>query len=292
MRTTLPARLADYIIGTRPADLPDKVRREALRSFFNIVGCMLGGARHAIVDIADRTLGAYGGPPHATVIGRGRKADALHATLINCLASSVYSFDDTHAEAVVHPSRAGRYRGPGAGGTAAGQRRGIPCGVCARRGDGMPAVQGGDALPPAKGNFAWSSTGISGGIGAAVAAGKLLQLDAARLRRAIGIALSQAAGFRVMHGTMCTPLMPAQAAQTGLRAALLAEHGFTGSLTPLEGRHGFFSVFAEQPDLRCAGRWAGRAFRGPAQHLQAVSVRHRHPSDHRRVPVVAARTCA
>jgi len=40
--------------------------------------------------------------------------------------------------------------------------------------------------------------------------------------------LSQAAGFRAMHGTATTSLMPAHAGQTGLRAALLAEAGFTG----------------------------------------------------------------
>ena len=39
-------RIADYIVAARPDDLAESVRREALRSFVNIVGCMLGGARH------------------------------------------------------------------------------------------------------------------------------------------------------------------------------------------------------------------------------------------------------
>ena len=38
-----------------------------------------------VVDLADRPLGEYAGPPHATVIGRGRKADAL-AILDQCEA--------------------------------------------------------------------------------------------------------------------------------------------------------------------------------------------------------------
>jgi 2-methylcitrate dehydratase PrpD len=73
-----------------------------------------------------------------------------------------------------------------------------------------------------------------------------LRLDATGLQYAIGIALSQAAGFRVMHATMVSSLMPAQGAQTGLRAALLAERGFTASPAALEGRYGFLEVFAEQ----------------------------------------------
>src|SRR6185437_2739906 len=170
-------------------------------------GCTLGGARHEIVDLTDRTLAPFAGPPHATLFGRGRKTDALHAALINCLASSIYSFDDTHEQAVVHPS------GPVAAAILAlAERRPV------RGTDFLTAFALGVEMecrlckavtvPPAKGSIAWSGTGIA----AAVAAGKLLKLDAARLRCAIGIALSQAAGFRAMHGTMCSSMMPAQAA--------------------------------------------------------------------------------
>jgi 2-methylcitrate dehydratase PrpD len=105
------------------------------------------------------------------------------------------------------------------------------------------------SVPPAKGTVAWSQTGIAAGIGAAVAAAKLLHLDATRLQYAIGIALSQAAGFRVMHATMVSSLMPAQGGQTGLRAALLAERGFTASPVALEGKYGFLEVFAEHAHL-------------------------------------------
>ena len=98
-----------------PTHWPDAVRREALRSFFNVVGCTIGGARHGMVEIADQDVGAFAGAAQATLFGRGRKADILHAALINGLASSIYSFDDTHETAVVHPARTDRRRGAGAG---------------------------------------------------------------------------------------------------------------------------------------------------------------------------------
>ena len=44
------SRLTDYIVAARWADLPDTVRRETLRSFVNILGCTIGGARHDVVD--------------------------------------------------------------------------------------------------------------------------------------------------------------------------------------------------------------------------------------------------
>jgi 2-methylcitrate dehydratase PrpD len=240
--------IASHIVAVRAADLPDSVIREGRRGFFNIVGCMLGGARHSGVTLADESLARFTGSAQATLLGRARKADALHAALINCLASSIYSFDDTHEQAVVHPS------GPvAAAALALAEVRpasgadlllafalGVEfeCRLCKAL-----------TVPPAKGSMAWSGTGITGGFGAAIAAGKLLGLDMPRMRAAIGIALSQAAGFRAMHGSLCTPLMPAQAAQTGLRAALLAEAGFTSAPDALEGRYGYLSVFSDTPDL-------------------------------------------
>lgn len=253
------SRITDYVLSARWSDLPDNVRRETLRSVFNIIGCTIGGARHEVVDLADRTLGDYAGAPHATVIGRGRKADALHACLINCLGSSIYSYDDTHAEAVVHPS------GPVVTAALAIAERRPTNGAdflaaCMLGIELTCRLSKATSVAPAKGTVAWSQTGITAGIGAAVAAAKLLKLDAKRLQYAIGIALSQAAGFRVMHATMVSSLMPAQGAQTGLRAAILAERGFTASPVALEGRYGFLEVFAEQPDTAALADAFGTRF--------------------------------
>jgi 2-methylcitrate dehydratase PrpD len=259
MEIGVTERLARYVTECGPMDLPEPVRREALRSFFNIVGCTVGGARHEMVDVADRTLGAFAGAPQATLFARGRKADALHASLVNGLASSVYSFDDTHETAVVHPSGpiaaaalATAELRPVAGAdllTAFALGVELTCRLC------MACT-----VPPGTGSFAWSGTGVTAGLGAAVAAGKLLKLDLPRMRRAIGIALSQAAGFRAMHGTAATALMPAHAGQMGLRAALLAEQGFTASQTALEGHYGYLTVFAEAPDLEGLAGGLGERF--------------------------------
>ena len=252
-------RLADYVVTADPRDLPSHVRHEALRSFFNIVGCTIGGARHEIVDLADKTLAPFAGPQQATLFARSRKADMMHAALINAFASSIYSFDDTHAQAVVHPS------GPVAAAVLALAE--------------MRAVSGDDLLaafalgvelecrlckavsvPPAQGSMAWSGTGISGGFGAVAAVGKLLKLDTERMRWAMGIALSQASGFRAMHGSMQASMMPAQGAPVGLRAAIMAERGFTASPVALEGKYGFLTVFCDTPDLDALAGGLGTRF--------------------------------
>jgi 2-methylcitrate dehydratase PrpD len=241
-------RLARYVLGTKLKDMPIEVRVEARRAFMNILGCMLGGARHETVDAVDAAFGPFAGPPTATLIGRGTKADPLHAALVNCLASSVHSFDDTHALAIVHPS------GPVAAvALAVAEQQPINgadfLAAFALGIETVCRVSMALSVAPARSTIAWSQTGIAGGLGAAVAAAKLLGLDEDGMRRAIGIAASQAAGMRAMHGTMTTALMPAQAAQTGLQAALLAARGFTASLIGLEARYGYLSVFAEEPHL-------------------------------------------
>jgi 2-methylcitrate dehydratase PrpD len=240
-------RLADYIVAARPGDLPEPVRRQALRSFVNIIGCMLGGARHDVIGLADDVLSEFSGPPQATLLGRTRRADVLHAALINCFGSSIHAFDDTHEQAVVHPS------GPVAAAILAMSERKRVAGPAfllafALGVESICRLSKAISVAPAKGVFAWSQTGITAGVGAAVAAGKLLDLDPSRMRHAIGIALSQAAGFRGMFGSMCSSFMTAHGAQTGLRAAILAEKGFTSSQAALEGPYGFLDVFAERSD--------------------------------------------
>lgn len=252
-------RLADYIVVARPDDLPEPVRREALRSFVNIVGCMLGGARHEVIGLADDVLSEFSGPPQATLLGRARRADVLHAALINCFGSSIHAFDDTHEQAVVHPS------GPVAAAILATSERKRIAGAefllaFALGVEAVCRLSKAISVPPAKGVFAWSQTGITAGVGAAVAAGKLLELDPGRMRHAIGIALSQASGFRGMFGSMCSSFMTAHGAQTGLRAAILAEKGFTSSEAALEGPNGFLDVFAERSDSNALVEGLGTRF--------------------------------
>jgi 2-methylcitrate dehydratase PrpD len=255
----ITARLADFAVNANASRWPAPVHREALRSFFNVVGCTIGGARHEMVRIADQTLGAFAGPEQATLFGRGRRADILHAALINGLASSIYSFDDTHETAVVHPAgpiaatvlALAEYR-PVSGAdllTAFALGVEMTCRLCL-----------GTTVPPADGSFAWSGTGISMSFGAAVAAGRMLRLDVPKMRAAMGLALSEAAGFRAMHGTATVSFMPAHGGQMGLRAALLAERGFTAGLSGLEGKSGYLSVFCTTPDRDALAGGLGERF--------------------------------
>jgi len=89
----------------------------------------------------------------------------------------------------------------------------------------------------------WSSATVAAAIGAGVTAGLLLGLDEPRLRAAIGICATQAAGLRAAAGTDAFPLQVGKAAFNGVEAAGLARAGLTSPAEPLDGRRGLFALF-------------------------------------------------
>jgi 2-methylcitrate dehydratase PrpD len=89
----------------------------------------------------------------------------------------------------------------------------------------------------------WSSGTVAAVVGAGVTAGLLLGLTGPRLRAAIGICATQAAGLRAVEGTDAFPLQAGKAAFNGVEAALLARAGFTAPAEPLDGRRGLFALF-------------------------------------------------
>ena len=110
-----------------------------------------------------------------------------------------------------------------------------------------------------------------------------------RLVWALGIAATQAAGLREMFGSMCKPLHPGMAAKNGLYAALLAQQDFTSTTHGIEGKRGFANVLATERDYEAITEAPRRDVGARREHVQAVRVRHRHPSDDRRLHPAAQR---
>jgi 2-methylcitrate dehydratase PrpD len=101
-----------------------------------------------------------------------------------------------------------------------------------------------EAIHPNHYKKGFHSSGTIGTFGAAVAAGKLLKLDADRTAHLLAITASTAAGIRVNFGSMTKPLHVGRAAQNGVVAAELAARGFTGGKQALDPPWGFFQVFS------------------------------------------------
>ncbi|MGH8647833.1 MAG: MmgE/PrpD family protein [Burkholderiales bacterium] len=237
---------AKFIVGHRAADVPQKVRHEAARSFLNWVGCAVGASRHETVERALAALNEFSGPREATVLGRGDRLDIMLAALMNGTTSHTFDFDDTHLKTIIHPS------GPVASALLAlAERKPV------KGGDFLHAfILGvetecriGNAVYPSHYDVGWHITATAGVFGAAAAAGRLLELSEQQMVWALGIAATQSSGLREMFGTMVKPMHPGNAARNGLLAALLASKNFTSAEEGIEGRRAFANVLATERNL-------------------------------------------
>jgi 2-methylcitrate dehydratase PrpD len=232
-------KLAGYVAGAKPEDIPAAIVGEARRTLVNWVGCALGGARHETLDNAVAALQPFSGPPQATVLGRRERMDALTASLMNGMSSHVLDFDDTHLKTVIHPA------GPVAPAILALSEMQPISGR-----DFLHAlIMGvevecriGNAVYPAHYDRGWHITGTAGVFGAAAACGKLLGLSEQQMVWALGLAAAQPVGLREMFGSMTKSFHPGRAAQNGLTAAVLAAKNFTSTEVGLEGKSGWVHV--------------------------------------------------
>jgi 2-methylcitrate dehydratase PrpD len=237
--------LAAYIVGSRAEAIPAPVTHEAVRTFFNWLGCALGGARHETMDVAISALKEFSGPPHASVLGRAERFDTLNAALLNGISSHVLDFDDTHLKTIIHPA------GPVASCILAlAETRPV-----SGREFLHALVLGvevecriGNAVYPNHYDVGWHITGTTGVFGAAAAVGKILGLSEQQMTWALGIAATQSSGLREMFGTMCKSFHPGAAARNGLLAAHLAAKGFISSDRGIEAPRGFANVLSTKQD--------------------------------------------
>jgi 2-methylcitrate dehydratase PrpD len=239
-------RLARFLVEHRPEDMPERVRHEAKRALVNFFATALGGCRNEAVEILLAALADCFGPPHATVIGRGERTDALTAAFLNAVSSNVLDFDDTHLRTVIHPTA------PVAPGLFALAERRPVSGVALLHAFILGVeveCRIGNALSPGHYRRGWHITATCGVLGAAAAAGKLLGLDAQRMGWALGTAATQSSGLVENLGTMSKSVGVGNAARNGLAAALFAERGMSGPDRPLEGPRGLAAVMGDGADL-------------------------------------------
>jgi 2-methylcitrate dehydratase PrpD len=246
--TGATARVAGFAAGLSLPDLPQAVRHEVSRALVNGVGCLVGGAAHEMSSVASAALLPHAGAPVVALLGRSARTDMLTAALLNGLSGAAYSFDDTYGEAMLHPS------GPILSALLSlAQARAVTgttfLAAYAAALELSCRLTRSLTVAPAQAEMAWSQTGVVAGIGAAIGCARAMGLNAADIETAIGIAASEASGTRAAHGSMAASLIFGRAAQSGLRAALLAESGFTASPGVIEHGSGLAQVFAVQADI-------------------------------------------
>jgi 2-methylcitrate dehydratase PrpD len=108
----------------------------------------------------------------------------------------------------------------------------------------------------------WWHVGLVGPMAAAMAACRLMRLDARQTACAIGTASCSSGGFRRNMGTMAKALHSGNAARAGIEAAKLAQRGFSADPEIIEAPLGFLQavVNPEDRDLAAITERLGRPY--------------------------------
>src|SRR6202040_1643743 len=239
-KTSVAETLAHKIVALKPGTLPAVTTRKCEDLLIDVVGLCVTARNQ---DYVESALTGWDDDGPCTAIGHRRTLNASGAAFVNGTAAHGEDFDDTfeggpvHAGAVIVPA------------VLAACERHNPDGRMALTGIAVGVevlCRLSLVVPKAVHRAGFHPTAIFGAMGAAAGVGAALGLNAEQIVDALGIAGSMAGGIieYLAEGAWTKRLHAGWAAQSGVRAALLARAGFVGPRTVLEGVHGLFHGFA------------------------------------------------
>ena len=223
-----------------PQEIPARVADICDTLLMDLAGLCVA-ARDA--DYVQAVLRATDEPGACTVIGHAGRFNPASAALCNGTAAHGEDYDDTfeggpiHAGAVIIPAVLAATEQHGLSGADFARGIATGCEVMCR----LCLV-----APKRVHQAGFHPTAVFGALGAAAGVATAMRLSAVQWVNAMGIAGSMAAGIieYLAEGAWTKRMHPGWAAQAGYRAARMAEAGFSGPRTVLEGEHGFFHAFA------------------------------------------------
>ena len=249
MPQPLANRLAEYACRLRFEDLPAAAVHETKRRFIDSLATAVGAMDADAYAIAKRCAARVQGQPGAGLLGGGRSS-VEWATFVNGLLIRYLDYNDTYLSLEpAHPSdNLAAVLSIGEVTNATGQELitaavlayEIQCRLC-------------DAASLRKHGFDHVTYGA---ISSAVAASKLLRLDAARTTHAIGMAGVANTALRQTRAgelSMWKGCAFANAARNGVFAALLAAEGMTGPAPIFEGEVGIMKLLTGPFELAALG---------------------------------------
>ena len=235
---TVAESLSEWISVDTP--VPLACTAMANRLLLDVVGLCVAARNETYVQAV---LGSAESDGRCSIFGHEGGFSAYDAALVNGTAAHGEDYDDTfeggpvHSGAVVVPAVLAACEREGLGGPAA--LRGIVIGA-----EMMCRLS--LVAPKAIHKAGFHPTAVIGTMAAAGGVAAALSLSKSDTVAAIGIAGSMASGIieYLAEGTWTKRAHAGLAAQSGIRAALMARGGFLGPRTVFEGTHGFFKAFA------------------------------------------------
>jgi 2-methylcitrate dehydratase len=259
-KETITAKMARWAAGLQYPQLSQEAVYQAKRFLLDSVGCALGGYQQHDVKIALEVLDEIAGRGPATVIGTGKKVDAVSASLANALMIRCMDYNDIYwKQDPSHPSDIF----PAA----------LAC--CERaKGNGKELVVGlvlghefemrfCEAAFPGIRERGWHHATLTAFVSPFVA-GRALHLSWEQIQHAIGISASRHCTLGAVTAgklTMMKNTVDPMATQSGVLAALMAEKGYTGPEHVVDGKEGLAHCFGPEWKLNLLTDGLGESWR-------------------------------
>ncbi len=259
-KETITARMARWAAGLEYKHLSQDAIYQAKRFLLDSVGCALGGYQQHDVKIALEVLDKVAGPGPATVIGTGKRIDAVSASLANALMIRCMDYNDIYwKKDPSHPSDI------------------FPAAMAAcerAKSDGRELIVGFvlghefemrlcEAAFPGIRERGWHHATLTAFV-SPIVAGRNLRLTWEQIQHAIGISASRHCTLGAVTAgklTMMKNTVDPMATQSGVFAALLAEKGYTGPEHVIDGKEGLVHCFGPEWKLNLLTDGLGESWR-------------------------------
>ncbi len=259
-KETVTARMSRWAAGLSYQQLSQEAVYQAKRFLLDSIGCALGGYQQHDVKIALQVLDEIAGRGPATVIGTGKRIDAVSASLANALMIRCMDYNDIYwKQDPSHPSDIF----PAA----------MAC--CERaKSNGKELIVGlvlghefemrfCEAAFPGIRERGWHHATLTAFV-SPIVAGRALHLGWEQIQHAIGISASRHATLGAVTAgklTMMKNTVDPMATQSGVLAALMAEKGYTGPEHVVDGKEGLTHCFGPSWKLNLLTDGLGESWR-------------------------------
>jgi 2-methylcitrate dehydratase len=233
--------MAEFAVNLQYKDIPAEAVKEAKRFLLDSIGCALAAVDNEDMNKALQYIKALGGHEQATVMGYGFKTNMPNAALMNSLLIRALDYNDIYwKQDPSHPSDII----PAALSTGEHMKcsgKELITGIVIAYELEMRLCL---AARPGVREVGWHHASLTQFV-SPVVAGKMLGLTKDEITAAVGISGSSHSTFGgVVAGALTNMKNTADpmAAEAGVRAAMLAQTGYTGPVKVFEGKEGLFEV--------------------------------------------------
>ena len=223
MAGDVTAVLAKFAATLKYDDIPERTREYCKNILLDTLACAVAGHQGDETHQMAALASSLAQSSESSVIG-GDRLSLAGATMLNGYLITAVTMCDIHRATLTHvtpeviPPALAIAERDGVSGRDLLVAIAAGCEITTRVGLGLD-------YPEAR-KRGWHGPGVIGPFGSAAAVGRLLELDAAIMAKAFGLAGSQSAGTFAAWGTPTVKFHQCRGALSGLMAALLAQQDF------------------------------------------------------------------